>query len=561
MGAPAFVLNAKDGDNADAWSDVEDSPAITQGKPEGLGEDEFTGKFLLLKVPTKADPPSSEEKERMDRWGRPISPFPGGPVQRKHSWVQELEDEQAGAKHTQVEGEGTSDPVTPAVTEDTDPRFNFEGLQGLEQSPALHDDARGDVSIVHHDQSEDLPHPQDEQLEDPPQTHNEEPEDPLPAHDDLPDSSFSSYDEPLHDGDASVDLDLPSEVSVDPFDFDNAGTRPSGVVEDDHEARNKSMTPEGPIVAPGTDDQSAAPIAPINAAATGLDVNEDADETEDEGVSAEFDALNSAITKRYSLAYAAIQRAQSEGAQEDVSSQGHATDERTTADESFDDEEPVVGSGSPQHTAEASPFQAASQRARSVEDEEEEDALYVDRALSREPESDSDEPLCEPSAGKRRSSSRMSAPPRANIDAALSREPESDLFEAPLRSSGGSRRSSPRRSASRQVTIAHSPEPKTSPREDSFDDLYAPGHSTVVRHSHDDVGLEAELDVDAAPAFSDLQDRFSALEDSEPMDVTVGQGVEYSDSDSDDDVDPNLVTITSEDPKAAARAAAILKMV
>lgn len=36
----------------------------------------LTGKFRVVTVPTKMDPPSSVTRERMDRWGRPVSPFP-----------------------------------------------------------------------------------------------------------------------------------------------------------------------------------------------------------------------------------------------------------------------------------------------------------------------------------------------------------------------------------------------------------------------------------------------------------------------------------------------------
>ncbi|KAH9958013.1 hypothetical protein BC827DRAFT_1221608 [Russula dissimulans] len=39
-------------------------------------EGEYTGKFRELHVPTKADPPTSATRERIEKWGRPISPFP-----------------------------------------------------------------------------------------------------------------------------------------------------------------------------------------------------------------------------------------------------------------------------------------------------------------------------------------------------------------------------------------------------------------------------------------------------------------------------------------------------
>jgi len=48
------------------------APATHVG--EGVGE--YTGRWNLLQVRTKADPPSSATRIRMDEWGRPISPYP-----------------------------------------------------------------------------------------------------------------------------------------------------------------------------------------------------------------------------------------------------------------------------------------------------------------------------------------------------------------------------------------------------------------------------------------------------------------------------------------------------
>lgn len=62
----------------DAWTDDEgwggdgDKPASPF---DHTGE--FTGNFTVLTVPTKVDPPSSCTKSRMDAWGHPVSPFPG----------------------------------------------------------------------------------------------------------------------------------------------------------------------------------------------------------------------------------------------------------------------------------------------------------------------------------------------------------------------------------------------------------------------------------------------------------------------------------------------------
>ncbi|KAI9458933.1 hypothetical protein BJY52DRAFT_406246 [Lactarius psammicola] len=52
----------------DAWS------SSNEGESEQEGE--YTGKFRVVRVPTKADPPTSTTRERIEQWGRPLSPFP-----------------------------------------------------------------------------------------------------------------------------------------------------------------------------------------------------------------------------------------------------------------------------------------------------------------------------------------------------------------------------------------------------------------------------------------------------------------------------------------------------
>ncbi|KAF5362614.1 hypothetical protein D9758_009569 [Tetrapyrgos nigripes] len=73
-------------DASGMWTDSDDDendelPNIehTLGAPAtvvGNGVGEYTGRWRLLQVRTKADPPSSATKVRMDEWGRPISPYP-----------------------------------------------------------------------------------------------------------------------------------------------------------------------------------------------------------------------------------------------------------------------------------------------------------------------------------------------------------------------------------------------------------------------------------------------------------------------------------------------------
>ncbi|KAI0305260.1 hypothetical protein B0F90DRAFT_1702906 [Multifurca ochricompacta] len=52
----------------DSWSSSEGGASEQEG--------EYTGKFRVVKIPTKADPPTSTTRERIEQWGRPISPFP-----------------------------------------------------------------------------------------------------------------------------------------------------------------------------------------------------------------------------------------------------------------------------------------------------------------------------------------------------------------------------------------------------------------------------------------------------------------------------------------------------
>jgi hypothetical protein len=61
-------------------ADGEDSSSLDGSGSEQEGE--YTGKFRVVHVPTKADPPTSTTRGRIEQWGRPISPFPrkGSPI-------------------------------------------------------------------------------------------------------------------------------------------------------------------------------------------------------------------------------------------------------------------------------------------------------------------------------------------------------------------------------------------------------------------------------------------------------------------------------------------------
>jgi len=79
-------------------SNGEDSWSSSDG---GISEQEgeYTGKFRVMQVPTKVDPPTSGTRERIEQWGRPISPFPrrGSPIP-EHEHEHEHEEDNDGGE-------------------------------------------------------------------------------------------------------------------------------------------------------------------------------------------------------------------------------------------------------------------------------------------------------------------------------------------------------------------------------------------------------------------------------------------------------------------------------
>lgn len=68
-----------------AWSDSDDDGFNLTG--------EYTGKFKILKVPTKADPPTGE---RTGLWGRPVSPFPYSAIMDRSLPLSEVTEDEGG---------------------------------------------------------------------------------------------------------------------------------------------------------------------------------------------------------------------------------------------------------------------------------------------------------------------------------------------------------------------------------------------------------------------------------------------------------------------------------
>ena len=75
---PVQLFDLNPPDDAGGWSDSDDDGGVATGENEDKmeGQGEYTGKWRMMKVKTKADPPSSATRGRMEQWGRPISPFP-----------------------------------------------------------------------------------------------------------------------------------------------------------------------------------------------------------------------------------------------------------------------------------------------------------------------------------------------------------------------------------------------------------------------------------------------------------------------------------------------------
>lgn len=70
--------------NDDGWSDSDDDFNLTG---------EYTGKYKMLKIPIKADPPTSGTRERMESWGRPPSPFPYSEILERSLPVSDMTEE------------------------------------------------------------------------------------------------------------------------------------------------------------------------------------------------------------------------------------------------------------------------------------------------------------------------------------------------------------------------------------------------------------------------------------------------------------------------------------
>ncbi|KAF9220731.1 hypothetical protein BS17DRAFT_297518 [Gyrodon lividus] len=86
-----------DNDNdTDGWSDSEDEFSLTG---------EYTGKFKVLTVPTKADPPTRGTRTS---WGRPVSPFPYSEIMERSLPLEDFTEEEGIAALDDFDGHDAS---------------------------------------------------------------------------------------------------------------------------------------------------------------------------------------------------------------------------------------------------------------------------------------------------------------------------------------------------------------------------------------------------------------------------------------------------------------------
>ncbi|KAH0834907.1 Pex19 protein family-domain-containing protein [Lanmaoa asiatica] len=85
---PVFDAPRAVEETSGAWSDSDDDGFNLTG--------EYTGKYKILKVPTKADPPTSGTKERMESWGRPVSPFPYSEIMERSLPLSDFAEDGSG---------------------------------------------------------------------------------------------------------------------------------------------------------------------------------------------------------------------------------------------------------------------------------------------------------------------------------------------------------------------------------------------------------------------------------------------------------------------------------
>lgn len=132
----------------DGWSSDEHTQKVLgkEGVVEEEGEGEYTGHWMMMHVPTKQDPPTSGTRGRMDRWGRPISPFPGG----RSGWGEEQLSplvERRREASTEEDAEEDEEDERGDVEEEGEDVEEDEEEDAEEEEEDREDDAKKDASL------------------------------------------------------------------------------------------------------------------------------------------------------------------------------------------------------------------------------------------------------------------------------------------------------------------------------------------------------------------------------------------------------------------------------
>ncbi|KAL0958365.1 hypothetical protein HGRIS_000506 [Hohenbuehelia grisea] len=394
---PVFAFTAEPPvPGADAWSDSDDElgptngiNSTTGGRNTDEGEGEYTGRWRLLTVPTKNDPPSSATRARIDAWGRPISPFPKvkliGAKQRRASGAtapsldadegnvaHHAEDVEGGALQTKPdveaardEGEGehleqASEPA-PAGAFDFDVSFEAEPDSGSDADEGDgHDGAAGPGEGVNGEgEGRGLPTQEEEvfgreQKEDgltldlgvaEEDTEQEEKEGLGVLHEEEP----IELEEP--ELDAEADMDQDSEDNEEKPTYQDLSI-PLAEDSDDDDKNSMEVVPEGDAEEP----QPAADLRPVEDIDEDQQMQDDSDRAEEDAVAramsqqpeeevdVDVDPSVSASTKAGNL-YVADDR--------DAVAGGDTEEEITTDDELVDESLVKITSADPRAAARA----------------------------------------------------------------------------------------------------------------------------------------------------------------------------------------------------------------
>ncbi|KAI0367221.1 hypothetical protein BV20DRAFT_970877 [Pilatotrama ljubarskyi] len=435
--APVFDFTHAQDDGA-AWDDADSDAGSDDFDQTG----EYTGRFKVLTVPTKADPPSSCTRARQQAWGHPISPFPGSTGRR------------------------TSLPSSPPLRAGPDDQAGT----GTEESPDEDDvfilDGAVDVDSIEPDES-------------------------------LPNTSQETVD----------------------------GAEESMLVQDTPKAQSPVRSPSPlPIVeVPEQEDVTVAHHpAEHHVRFAARKPSEESRDDEDDGEDVPMEDVSFDSSQ--------------DGTARDTASPEPSTEQHgpSQGDENMHFER-VYREG---HTEDA------------VEDQgDSSDEETVDRELSREPDPQSDDD--EEERGIRLPQPTVLTPPRATTPArpiSPQARPRGFLsITSPLR-----RQKSPQAPGLHARDVSPMPMPSI---QSVFATPAAPASASAPRAYVEDAPEESQ-----PRAREETQETAVEMEVEDGSDANAATEVEDGSEDDSEELDDGVIKITSGDPRAAARAAAILKM-